>query len=153
MAQAHFHGDRRRMQGLLDQALDINPRFAEAKLLLAEHLLDVDQYAAAAELADAVLEDNPFNPKAWSIFALVAELRHDTETASLFRSRALDQRPKNPEVDSFLGRKLSQKYLFEEGAKYQRKALVADPSHLPSKLQLAQDLLRLGNEDEGWELV
>ena len=67
MAQAHFHGDRRRMQGLLDQALDINPRFAEAKLLLAEHLLDVDQYAAAAELADAVLEDNPFNPKAWSI--------------------------------------------------------------------------------------
>jgi len=153
MAQAHFHGDRRRMQGLLDQVLDINPRFAEAKLLLAEHLLDVDQYAAAAELADAVLEDNPFNPKAWSIFALVAELRHDTETASIFRSRALDQRPKNPEVDSFLGRKLSQKYLFEEGAKYQRKALVADPSHLPSKLQLAQDLLRLGNEDEGWELV
>ena len=61
---------------------------------MAEHLLDVDQYAAAAELADAVLEDNPFNPKAWSIFALVAELRHDTETASIFRSRALDQRPK-----------------------------------------------------------
>ena len=59
---------------------------------------------------------------------------------------------KNPEVDSFLGRKLSQVSL-RRGAKYQRKALVADPSHLPSKLQLAQDLLRLGNEDEGWELV
>ena len=153
LAQAHFHGDRRHMQAMLERVLNINPRLAEAKLLLAEHLVDADQYAAAAEQADAVLDDNPYHERAWALFALLAELRHDGGTAGLFRGRALGPSPKNPEVDNFLGRKLSQKYLFKEGAGYQRKALEADPAHLPSKLQLAQDLLRIGQEAEGWSLV
>ena len=52
----------------------------------------------------------------------------------------------NPEVDHLIGRKLSQKYRFAEGAEYQRQALKSDPQYLPAKIQLAQDLLRLGAE-------
>ena len=61
--------------------------------------------------------------------------------------------PKNPEVDHLIGRKLSQKYRFAEGAEYQRKSLAFDPNYRPAKMQLSQDLLRLGEEEEGWRLA
>src|SRR6185295_247219 len=59
----------------------------------------------------------------------------------------------NPEVDHLIGVKLSQKYRFTEGAAAQRRALELDPDFLPAKRQLAEDLLRLGRNDEGWDLA
>jgi tetratricopeptide (TPR) repeat protein len=56
-------------------------------------------------------------------------------------------------VDYLIGRKLSQKYRFAEGAAYQRQALKFDPEYLPAKIQLAQDLLRLGAEQGGWTMA
>jgi tetratricopeptide (TPR) repeat protein len=56
-------------------------------------------------------------------------------------------------VDHLIGRKLSQKYRFAEGADYQRRALKLDPAYLPAKVQLCQDLLRLGDEQRGWKLA
>src|SRR5262249_46077985 len=52
-----------------------------------------------------------------------------------------------------IGRKLSQKYRFAEGSASQRRALALDPDHMPAKVQLCQDLLRLGEESEGWKLA
>ena len=59
----------------------------------------------------------------------------------------------NPEVDFLIGRELSQKYRFREGAGYQEQSLRLDPDYLPAKSQLAQDRLRLGQEEQGWELA
>ena len=56
-------------------------------------------------------------------------------------------------MDYLIGLKLSQKYRFAEGAAYQRRALAFAPGYLPAKIQLAQDLLRLGEEAEGWRLA
>src|SRR4029079_4038122 len=50
-------------------------------------------------------------------------------------------------------KKLSQKYRFREGAEYQRQSLALSKDYLPAKMQLAQDLLRLGEEEEGWKLA
>src|SRR5438309_8005496 len=52
-----------------------------------------------------------------------------------------------------MGLKLSQNYRFEEGAVHQRRALEYDKDFLAAKAQLAQDLLRLGEESEGWKLA
>jgi tetratricopeptide (TPR) repeat protein len=48
---------------------------------------------------------------------------------------------------------LSQKYRFSEGSAYQRRAVAFDSNFLPARIQLAQDLLRLGDEAEGWQLA
>src|ERR1039457_2938764 len=52
-----------------------------------------------------------------------------------------------------MGRKLSQKYRFAEGAAAQRRALEFEPEYLPARRQLAEDLLRLGQNDDGWTLA
>jgi hypothetical protein len=52
-----------------------------------------------------------------------------------------------------IGKKLSDNYRFEVGAAYQRKSLAFDSSFAPANYQLAQDLLRLGEDAIGWELA
>jgi tetratricopeptide (TPR) repeat protein len=69
------------------------------------------------------------------------------------RQTALKFSSANPRVDYLIGKKLSQKYRFAEGSTYQRQALKFDPDFLPAKIQLTQDLLRLGDETEGWRLA
>ena len=59
----------------------------------------------------------------------------------------------NPRVDYLIGKKLAEKYRFAEAATYQRRAREFDPNYLPATAQLATDLLRLGDEAEGWTLA
>src|SRR5207247_2581358 len=47
--------------------------------------------------------------------------------------------------------RLRRNYRCGEGSAYQRRALRCDVGCVPAKIQLAQDLLRLGQEDEGWQ--
>jgi tetratricopeptide (TPR) repeat protein len=84
---------------------------------------------------------------------LLAHLNNDSDASRKHREKALKFWPTNPRVDYLIGRKLSQKYRFAEGAAFQRRALKNDPNYLPAKIQLAQDLLRLGDENQGWTLA
>jgi tetratricopeptide (TPR) repeat protein len=84
---------------------------------------------------------------------VLAHLRADEAGERRARDQALSLWRTNPEVDHLIGRKLSQKYRFAEGAEYQRRALGFDADYRPAKLQLSQDLLRLGEEEEGWRLA
>ena len=141
------------MMESLDAALHVNPRHAPALVLLAEHHIDCENHEAATASLDRVLAVNPWYPDAWAYRAVLAHLANDTNAVSGSRARALKFRPFNPRVDYLIGRKLSQKYRFAEGAAYQRQALESDPNYLPAKIQLAQDLLRLGDEQRGWTLA
>ncbi|HEV3120270.1 MAG TPA: hypothetical protein VGY53_00135, partial [Isosphaeraceae bacterium] len=42
---------------------------------------------------------------------------------------------------------------FAEGSAYQKRALEMDGTYLPAKIQLCQDMLRLGDETAGWKLA
>ena len=59
----------------------------------------------------------------------------------------------NPQVDYIIGLKLAQKYRFAEAAAEQKRALDFDPAYLPARRELAEDMLRLGQDDEGWALA
>jgi tetratricopeptide (TPR) repeat protein len=150
LAASFLDGDRARLVEYAGRALELNPRHTPARLLLAEHLIDSEDYEAAeAELAriDAV---NPRVPEAHALRSVLAVLRHDLAAATAHRTAALAPWSANPHVDHLIGCKLSQKYRFVEGAAAQRRALEFDPEFTPARFQLAQDLLRLGREDEGW---
>lgn len=153
LAQAYAGSDRRLMILSLEAAMSLNPNHVGSHLLLADHMIDGEEYKDAEEAIGKVLEVNPHHPEAWAYRAVMAHLKNDLAGEAKAREAALSTWATNPEVDHLIGKKLSQKYRFAEGAAYQRRALKFDAKFLPAKQQLAQDLLRLGEEEEGWRLA
>ena len=137
----------------LETALELNPRHVDSMLFKADRLVDAEQYDEAAAWLAAVEAVNPEHPLLWSYHAVLAHLENDLAHEQNCREVALSWWESNPAVDHLIGQKLSQKYRFAEAADYQRRALTLDPDFLPAKLQLCQDLLRLGQEEEGWRLA
>jgi tetratricopeptide (TPR) repeat protein len=153
LARSFETGNRSEMLDALRSALAGNPRHIPSLLLMADHLIDAEQYEEAEKQLDRVLQINPRRPEALAYRAVLATLRNDTHGAERFRAAALDPWKTNPEVDYLLGQKLARKYRFEEGAAAQRRALAFDPDYLPARRELAEDLLRLGQDAEGWKLA
>src|SRR5690606_23187505 len=91
--------------------------------------------------------------EAWAYAAVIAHLRNDAAAEEAARASATRHWARNPAVPHLIGRKLSQKYRFAEGAALQREALAFAPEFLPARAQLATHLLRVGEDAEGWELI
>jgi uncharacterized protein HemY len=137
----------------LTEALKINPFHVDSLLLQVDLAIDAEKYADAELIIKKILAINPREQQAWAYRAVLAHIQNDGSAETSARKSALDRWAANPEVDYLVGRKLSQKYRFAEGAARQRQALALDPSYLPAQLQLCQDLLRLGDEAGGWKLA
>lgn len=152
-AKAYAPSDRPEMLWSLETALRHNTNHVPSLLLLADHLIDAEEYAAAEETVAQALAVNPHSPEAWAYRSVLHHVRGEPEGEAHAHQQALAHWNTNPEVDYLIGQKISQKYRFAEGSGYQRQALRFDPKFLPAKIQLAQDLLRLGEENEGWHLA
>src|SRR5205823_3292822 len=153
VAQAYAPSDQAAMLGALDTALEHNSNHVGSLLLLVDHHIDAEEYDEAEDLLERIGTINPWHPEAWAYRAVLAHLHNESETEKDARKNALKFWPDNPRVDHLIGQKLSQNYRFAEGAAHQRQALEYDPDYLAAKAQLAQDLLRLGEETEGWNLA
>ncbi len=153
IARAFASSDAEATSDALAQTLKLNPNHVGARLLLADLAIDSEQYPQADELIGEALAINPAMPEAHALRAVLANLRADAKAEKQERDAALKFWPTNPAVDWQIGAKLSRKYRFAESAERQRQALKFDPAFIPAKMQLAQDLLRLGQDDEGWKLV
>ena len=152
-AQSYASGDREVALTTLKEALKVNSRHVPSLLELASHHIDAEEYAQAATVLDNIVAINPTQPEAWAYRAVLAHLRNDAVAEKLARETGLSTWSRNPRVDFLIGEKLAQKYRFAEAAAYQRQAREFDPSYLPATAQLANDLLRLGEETEGWALA
>jgi len=153
LARAYAVNNRRLMIDAIESALDENTNHVPSFLLLADHLIDGEEYTAAEKPLGQALAINPWQPEAWDYRAVIAHVRGDAKAESDAREKALQFWKTNPHVDYLIGQKLAQKYRFAEGAAAQRQALESDSSFLPAKIELAQDLLRLGEERDGWALA
>ena len=153
LARAYQPSDSEAMLAALGKTFAANPNHVGAFLLLANMRIDTEEYGEADIVIKSALRTNPRDPEAHAYAAVLAHLRNDPKTEAAERAAALKQWPNNPAVPHLIGRKLSQKYRFAEGAALQREALKFDASYLPAKSQLANDLLRLGKDDEGWKLA
>ncbi|GAB5407076.1 MAG: tetratricopeptide repeat protein [Aureliella sp.] len=153
LARAWAPSEQQKAQSYLQSALKINAKHTPTLLELAERLVTSEQYEKANELLDKILAVNKSQPQAWAFKAAIAHLRGKYEDEAEFRSRGMSTWTVNPAVDHLIGKLLSQHYRFEESVKYQRRSLKYASDYLPAQFQLGQDLLRLGQTDEGWTLV
>ncbi len=145
--------DREEMMRHIDAALKTNPRHIPTLLLLADQMIDAEGYDEADKQLALVLQVNPHQPQALAYRSVLAHLRNDPGGEREFREAALKFYQTNPEVDYLIGKKLAQKYRFAEGAAAQRRSLGFEPDFLPAQRELADDLLRLGQDDDGWQLA
>ena len=151
LALAMASSDQAEMGSLLERALDVNPRHIPSLLKLADHYIDAEEYQMSEDSLKKVLDINEDSPEAWAYRAVIAHFESELEEEKRAHKVSLKHWKQNPFVEHLIGKKLSQKYRFKEGAEYQRRALAADPGFSKAQIQLAQDLLRLGDEAEGWE--
>ena len=151
LALAVANSDQEAMGELIERALDVNPRHIPAHLKLVDHYIDAEEYALANDTIEKVLAINEDHPLARAYQAVIAHLKSDEHAETVAHEHALKHWKTNPHVEHLIGKKLSQKYRFQEGAAYQRRALAANPEFNQAQIQLAQDLLRLGDEEAGWE--
>jgi len=153
LAQAFAPSDAARAEQALKAALTLNPRHLPSLLMTVDELVDAERYEPAEQVLNEVEGVNLRHPLAAAYRAVLAHLRNEPGDEARFHKAALRFWRSNPSVDYLIGKKLSQKYRFAEGARYQRQALECDSRFLRAKMQLAQDLLRLGQEEEGWRLA
>jgi tetratricopeptide (TPR) repeat protein len=151
LSEAYRTSEAEKATELLKQSLELNSNYAPALLRITEQQIDREEYTAAEKTIQQLLSINPNLPEAHSLQSVIWHVRNDAAAAEASRAAALKFSTTNPEVDHLIGRKLSQKYRFAEGAAFQRKALEADVEFVDARIQLAQDLLRLGLEEEGWQ--
>ena len=152
-AQAWQSSDPEKASEAIKQALELNKDHVPSLLYQVDNLIDGEKFDAATEILDQVFEVNPHHPEAWAYKAVIAHLTGDEDAEVESRNKALSAWSTNPGVDHLIGKKLSRNYRFAEGSAYQKRALEFDPFMLAAKLQLSQDYLRLGNEEEGWKLA
>jgi tetratricopeptide (TPR) repeat protein len=153
LALAFAEDDRARSKKAITDALAINPHHSDSLLLQADFQIDAEDFTAAEVSLKSVLDVDPGEPRAWAYRAVIAHLNSNAAGETAAREKALARWPGDPHIDHLIGRKLSQDYRFKEGAAYQRRSLEKDKGYLPAKAQLCQDLLRLGEEAEGWKLA
>ncbi|MCB1128062.1 MAG: hypothetical protein KDM81_16335, partial [Verrucomicrobiae bacterium] len=153
LARAFAPSDPSLMMASVQAALKVNPNHIPSLLLLADYAVDAEDYPEAERLTDHARSVNPYHPETWAYRAVLAHLQNQPGREQAAMEMALKFWTNNPAVPHLVGRKLSQKYRFAEGAERQRQALAFQPDFLPAKEQLAQDLLRLGQETEGWRLA
>lgn len=153
LSKAVRSADAERATELLRNALRVNPHHAEALQEVTERQIDREDYDAAEETIDLMLSVNPHHPIAHALQAVIFRLRNEPDAAAQSIASATEFSGPSAEVNHLVGSLLSRKYRFREGADYQRAALDADPDFTEAKVQLAQDLLRLGETAEGWRLA
>lgn len=154
LARAFQSSDREKAADNLAKALALNPHHHAAHLMRAELLVGGEKFIEAEAALQQVLDADGWNQEAWALRAVVARLFHaDAGKYTQAREAALRRWPENPRVDHLIGRCLSRAYRFAESAAHQRQALKLDAKFLPAKVQLCHDLLRLGEEEEAWQLA
>ncbi len=153
LARALSSADRGKSEKEIAEALKINPSHVDSLLLRADHEIDDERYDAAEKILAQILAVNPKEARAWALRAVLAHLRNDPAGETSAREKALARSKTNPEIDHIIGRNLARKYRFAEGSAYQKQALAIQADYQPAKVQLCQDLLRLGDETEGWKLA
>ncbi|MGI9517740.1 MAG: tetratricopeptide repeat protein [Pirellulaceae bacterium] len=153
LAQAWRPSDLEKSSEALNASMALNPNYIPGLLYLVNDRIDSERYNDALAFIERIHAINPRHPEAWAYRAVVAHLLNVPDEETTSREQAFAAWEGNPHIDHLIGRKLSQKYRFAEGARLQRRALTYDTTYLPAKLQLANDLLRLGNDEQPWRLA
>jgi tetratricopeptide (TPR) repeat protein len=136
----------RKAREYAEKALELDPKLAEAREVLANLALEDSNAAEAVMQADAAIQLAPDALDAFAIRAaveLVADRSPDT-----WIQRMLQVNPAYGQGYALVASQLVMNRRYDDGVAYYRKAIDLDPRLWSARSQLGINLMRLGQEDE-----
>lgn len=132
-------------------ALEVNPRFVPARVLLSRLHLEVGDFDAAEAEARRALEVNPSSLDALEALGAVRRVRGDTAAfvAAVERARRLN--PRHPGVHRAAAEAVARHRRYREAVELAREAVRLDPEAWDAVGTLALNQLRIGAMDDGRE--
>jgi tetratricopeptide (TPR) repeat protein len=128
------------------RALEIDPRLADAELLLAQLDLDNTRWDAARERLDRVLANNPSHLEARALAAAVAYVRGSRAAFDTEAKKALAINPAYGEVYREAAQLAARNYRFDEAVGLAREAVALDPTNARAHAELGMHQMRTGDE-------
>jgi tetratricopeptide (TPR) repeat protein len=141
--------DPEKSSAALEKTLSVNPNFMDAHLLVAEMEIDAEQYEKAEESINKVLAVNPQSAHALSLLASINFLRNDKEKFNQYVQQVLKLNPYYSELYYILAENCVSLRLYSQAVEFAREALRLNPRDWRAQSTLGVNLLRLGEEVEG----
>jgi len=134
---------------LLRAALEINPDYVDARVVHAQMLLSLEDYAGAQQDIDRALKVDPTSERALAVAAAIKYLTHDQAGFSALRDRALAINPRDAELYGTLAELAAQVRLYGAAAEFAKRGVALDPKSWRGWNLLGMNQLRLGQITEG----
>ena len=149
LAECYWKSRDGRIVEILDRLTGLNPNHPRARAIQVEQLLDLADTKPALALIEQALAINPISLRFLSLRSAAEFLEDDHDAMVDTQFEVLSFNPSYSELFRTTGRLASRHYRFEEGAAFQERALVTDPSDHQARAEYTLDLMRLGREQEG----
>ena len=130
----------------LAKAIQLDPKLAKARELMADLALANDDRAAAAAEADKAIALENDALDAMAIHAAIELIADRSPDAWFAKIREIN--PGYGEAYAHVARQFELHYRYEDAVTYYRKAIESDPRLWAAHSALGIDLMRLGNEEE-----
>jgi tetratricopeptide (TPR) repeat protein len=137
----------------LEHAMGMNPNFIDGHLLIAEQNIDAEQWDKAQQEIGKVLEVNPKSVQALSLMASINFLQSKTADFEKYKKQVLDINPYYSELYDILADNCVSLRLYKEAVEFAREALRLNPRDWAAMSILGVNLLRIGAEDEGKQVL
>ena len=135
------------------RAMTVNPKSIDGQILDASHQLESEDYAAALATVDKVLAINPQSTDAMALVAAVHYVRGETDEFKRTVDKVLAINPEANGLYYTLADSCVSLRLYEQAVEFARQAVKLNPRDWQSMSVLAVNLLRIGQEDEGKQML
>ena len=140
-----YANERQRATEALAKALELNPRHVDSLLFQVDDAIDAEEPSTRRSSSEAVLTVNAKHPRAWAYRAVLAHLAGDKQAGgSPSRGGAEDLEDQSRGGPPDRPQALAEVSLRRRRGLSAEGAWTFDADYRPAKVQLCQDLLRLG---------
>ncbi|MCB1742447.1 MAG: tetratricopeptide repeat protein, partial [Gammaproteobacteria bacterium] len=136
-------------QQTAQRCLELNPGFLPAHLLLAELLMDSEQYDAASNHVEAALQTNPSSPHAHALAAAMLYLRAELTEFDERVARIKQETPGYVDLYEILAQVASQNRRYPDAIVFAASAVKQDATAWRARQLLGLNQLRVGRMSEG----
>jgi tetratricopeptide (TPR) repeat protein len=133
----------------VQRSLEVNPNLVPARVFLAELLLELEEYKAAAQQIERALEVNPVSLEALSVMAATRFLQGDEAESEALRARVLELNPRYADLYVRLAETSARNRLYTKAVEFAQRAVELDERSWRGYAVLGVNELRVGAIDEG----